>query len=226
VAAPPLASRPSLTLRPLHVLVPPPTRPGPPPQPPPHPAPVLQPHPPHLLPRQRVLYIDIDVHHGDGVEEAFYLTDRVMTVRGWALKGQQGKRRGGRPPGQRRLFRGRAGPEGGRAAEGAQPQAGAHSRPPSILLARRRCSGNGSPSSDAHPAVSAWTPGIAPGSSLGPLPAHAPLPDPPPPLPTISGPAPAPRPPPRTLQVSFHKYGDYFFPGTGDITDVGEHNGR
>ncbi|KAL6744804.1 histone deacetylase [Haematococcus lacustris] len=28
----------------------------------------------------RVLYVDIDVHHGDGVEEAFYLTDRVMTV--------------------------------------------------------------------------------------------------------------------------------------------------
>lgn len=28
---------------------------------------------------QRVLYIDIDVHHGDGVEEAFYTTDRVMT---------------------------------------------------------------------------------------------------------------------------------------------------
>jgi acetoin utilization deacetylase AcuC-like enzyme len=27
-----------------------------------------------------VLYIDIDVHHGDGVEEAFYTTDRVMTV--------------------------------------------------------------------------------------------------------------------------------------------------
>lgn len=27
----------------------------------------------------RVLYIDIDVHHGDGVEEAFYCTDRVMT---------------------------------------------------------------------------------------------------------------------------------------------------
>merc|ERR1719186_1555725 len=27
----------------------------------------------------RVLYIDIDVHHGDGVQEAFYLTDRVMT---------------------------------------------------------------------------------------------------------------------------------------------------
>lgn len=30
--------------------------------------------------RSRVLYIDIDVHHGDGVEEAFYSTDRVMCV--------------------------------------------------------------------------------------------------------------------------------------------------
>jgi len=29
---------------------------------------------------RRVLYVDIDIHHGDGVEEAFYLTDRVMTV--------------------------------------------------------------------------------------------------------------------------------------------------
>lgn len=28
----------------------------------------------------RVLYIDIDVHHGDGVQEAFYHTDRVMSV--------------------------------------------------------------------------------------------------------------------------------------------------
>ena len=28
----------------------------------------------------RVLYIDIDVHHGDGVEEAFYTTNRVLTV--------------------------------------------------------------------------------------------------------------------------------------------------
>ncbi|GAK64937.1 histone deacetylase clr6 [Moesziomyces antarcticus] len=28
----------------------------------------------------RVLYIDIDIHHGDGVEEAFYTTDRVMTA--------------------------------------------------------------------------------------------------------------------------------------------------
>jgi len=29
---------------------------------------------------QRVLYIDIDIHHGDGVQEAFYMTDRVMAV--------------------------------------------------------------------------------------------------------------------------------------------------
>ncbi|GMM51515.1 histone deacetylase [Starmerella bacillaris] len=28
----------------------------------------------------RVLYVDIDVHHGDGVQEAFYLSDRVMTL--------------------------------------------------------------------------------------------------------------------------------------------------
>ena len=28
----------------------------------------------------RILYIDIDIHHGDGVEEAFYLTNRVMTL--------------------------------------------------------------------------------------------------------------------------------------------------
>ena len=27
----------------------------------------------------RVLYIDIDCHHGDGVEEAFYSTNRVLT---------------------------------------------------------------------------------------------------------------------------------------------------
>jgi len=27
-----------------------------------------------------VLYVDIDIHHGDGVEEAFYTTNRVMTV--------------------------------------------------------------------------------------------------------------------------------------------------
>jgi histone deacetylase 1/2 len=29
---------------------------------------------------ERVLYIDIDCHHGDGVEEAFYTTDRVVTL--------------------------------------------------------------------------------------------------------------------------------------------------
>ncbi|KAK3010287.1 hypothetical protein RJ639_011832 [Escallonia herrerae] len=29
---------------------------------------------------ERVLYVDIDIHHGDGVEEAFYTNDRVMTV--------------------------------------------------------------------------------------------------------------------------------------------------
>lgn len=28
----------------------------------------------------RVLYVDIDIHHGDGVEEAFLMTERVMTV--------------------------------------------------------------------------------------------------------------------------------------------------
>ncbi|KIY48238.1 hypothetical protein FISHEDRAFT_43457 [Fistulina hepatica ATCC 64428] len=28
----------------------------------------------------RVLYVDIDIHHGDGVEQAFYQTNRVMTV--------------------------------------------------------------------------------------------------------------------------------------------------
>ncbi|KAL0584321.1 hypothetical protein ABG067_005822 [Albugo candida] len=32
-----------------------------------------------LKTHQRVLYIDIDIHHGDGVEEAFYTTNRVMT---------------------------------------------------------------------------------------------------------------------------------------------------
>ncbi|WOL03970.1 histone deacetylase 6 [Canna indica] len=29
---------------------------------------------------RRVLYVDIDIHHGDGVEEAFFTTDRVMTL--------------------------------------------------------------------------------------------------------------------------------------------------
>jgi histone deacetylase 1/2 len=51
----------------------------------------------------RVLYIDIDVHHGDGVEEAFYTTDRVMTASfhkfgdffpGTGAEGDKGKGRG------------------------------------------------------------------------------------------------------------------------------------
>lgn len=33
-----------------------------------------------LLYHPRVLYIDIDVHHGDGVEQAFWSTDRVTTL--------------------------------------------------------------------------------------------------------------------------------------------------
>jgi histone deacetylase 1/2 len=33
-----------------------------------------------LKQHDRVMYIDIDIHHGDGVEEAFYTTDRVLTV--------------------------------------------------------------------------------------------------------------------------------------------------
>lgn len=32
-----------------------------------------------LKAHKRVLYIDIDIHHGDGVEEAFYFSDRVFT---------------------------------------------------------------------------------------------------------------------------------------------------
>jgi histone deacetylase 1/2 len=39
----------------------------------------------------RVLYIDIDIHHGDGVEEAFYTTDRVMTASSRALGTADGK---------------------------------------------------------------------------------------------------------------------------------------
>lgn len=33
-----------------------------------------------LITNERVLYIDIDIHHGDGVEEAFFDNDRVMTL--------------------------------------------------------------------------------------------------------------------------------------------------
>ena len=35
----------------------------------------------HLLSTyHRVIYVDVDAHHGDGVQEAFYDSDRVMTV--------------------------------------------------------------------------------------------------------------------------------------------------
>eukprot|EP00873_Tetraselmis_striata_P014228 jgi/Tetstr1/434492/TSEL_023584.t1 len=35
----------------------------------------------HLLESfRRVMYIDLDIHHGDGVQDAFYLTDKVLTV--------------------------------------------------------------------------------------------------------------------------------------------------
>jgi hypothetical protein len=30
----------------------------------------------------------------------------------------------------------------------------------------------------------------------------------------------------RVMTVSFHKHGDYFFPGTGDLADIGERAGR
>ena len=30
----------------------------------------------------------------------------------------------------------------------------------------------------------------------------------------------------RVMTVSFHKYGDYFFPGTGELGDVGERAGK
>lgn len=28
----------------------------------------------------RILYVDIDVHHGDGVEQAFYASNRVLCL--------------------------------------------------------------------------------------------------------------------------------------------------
>ncbi len=33
-----------------------------------------------LLDYWKILYLDIDVHHGDGVEEAFLYNERVLTV--------------------------------------------------------------------------------------------------------------------------------------------------
>ncbi|KAF4704347.1 Histone deacetylase 2, partial [Perkinsus olseni] len=29
---------------------------------------------------KRVVYIHVDIHHGDGVEEAFFTTDKVLTI--------------------------------------------------------------------------------------------------------------------------------------------------
>ena len=58
------------------------------------------PHPPPPKMMHSVLYVDIDVHHGDGVEEAFLTTDRVMTVRcggGRGGAGGGGTRGGGLP---------------------------------------------------------------------------------------------------------------------------------
>lgn len=40
-----------------------------------------------LKSHQRVLYVDIDIHHGDGVEEAFYLTDRYQQLSKCCLAG-------------------------------------------------------------------------------------------------------------------------------------------
>ncbi|ETO31822.1 hypothetical protein RFI_05297 [Reticulomyxa filosa] len=41
---------------------------------------------------QRVLYIDIDIHHGDGVEEAFYTTDRTKKKGAQYLKKKKKKK--------------------------------------------------------------------------------------------------------------------------------------
>lgn len=43
-----------------------------------YPISLTRPQPCRLHPR--VLYIDIDIHHGDGVQEAFYRSNRVLTV--------------------------------------------------------------------------------------------------------------------------------------------------
>lgn len=107
-----------------------------------------------------MLYIDIDVHHGDGVEEAFYLSDRVMTV--------------------------------------------------SIILNEAKCMFICGTSICMHDAIRLPEASTRCGCSCCACEEHSCHPG-----------SPAFR-----HQVSFHKYGDYFFPGTGDITDVGEHNGR
>lgn len=78
----------------------------------------------------RVLYVDIDVHHGDGVEEAFYVTDRFVTSE--------------------------------------------------LIVA----------------SLAQRFPQLGNEFST------------------------------RVMTVSFHKYGDNFFPGTGSLSDIGEKNGR
>lgn len=50
--------------------------------------------------KDRVLYVDLDAHHGDGVEDAFVDEPGVMTVsiheeNRWPYSGQSGERRGG-----------------------------------------------------------------------------------------------------------------------------------
>ena len=57
----------------------------------------------------RVFYVDIDVHHGDGVQAGLYDTDRAMTVSihesgQWLFPGTGGPRRNGNRP-RRRLQR-------------------------------------------------------------------------------------------------------------------------
>jgi len=54
----------------------------------------------HELGRERVLYVDLDAHHGDGVEDAFVGQSRVMTVsihedNRWPHSGKAGDRRSG-----------------------------------------------------------------------------------------------------------------------------------
>ena len=65
---------------------------------------------------QRIAYVDIDVHHGDGVQAAFYDDPRVLTISlhehpmtlfpGTGLPGDTGGPAGGRLGGQRGAARG------------------------------------------------------------------------------------------------------------------------
>jgi acetoin utilization deacetylase AcuC-like enzyme len=60
----------------------------------------------------RVLYVDIDVHHGDGVEEAFYLSDRYDQV-GYIDILLQGDREWGRRSGLDLMMSGASSRRGG-----------------------------------------------------------------------------------------------------------------